>query len=57
MIVAQDRMLVQRYSRQGEEDWRLQQLTRPESLLCLESIGVEIPLSEIYKRVDFESEA
>ena len=57
VIVAQDRMLVQRYGRQGEEDWHLQQLSRPESLLRLESIGVEIQLREIYKRVDFESEA
>lgn len=50
VLVAQDTVLVERYSRQGE-DWLLTELSRLDDVLRLESIGCHVPLREIYDRV------
>lgn len=52
VLVAQDRVLVERFTRQGEE-WLLAELNRPEDVLRLASIGCEVPLREIYAKVEF----
>ena len=51
-MVAQDQMLVEHYTRQGNE-WLLTELSRPEDTLRLESIGCAVALREIYERVEF----
>lgn len=56
VMIAQDRMRVERYVRQGEQ-WLMTELSDSESILRLESIGCEIPLAEIYAKVDFPPEA
>jgi len=55
VLISQDRMLVERYTRQGE-DWLLTELTRPDQVLRLESIGCEVPLSRIFAKVQFDTE-
>ena len=55
VIIAQDRLLVQRYTRQPGEKWLLEIFESVDAVLRLESIGVAVPLSEIYERVDFDS--
>jgi Uma2 family endonuclease len=52
VLVSQDRVLVERFIRQGEE-WLLAELNRPEDVLRLASIGCEVPLREIYAKVEF----
>jgi Uma2 family endonuclease len=52
VLVAQDRFLVERFTRQGEE-WLLSELNSPEDVLRLASIGCEVPLREIYAKVEF----
>lgn len=55
VLVAQDRVLVERYTRQGD-NWLLTELSRLDGVLRLESIGCEIPLEAVYERV-FSAEA
>jgi len=52
VLISQERMLVERYTRQGN-DWVLSDLTDPDQVLKLESIGCEIPLNRIYAKVTF----
>ena len=53
VLVSQDRMLVERYTRQGD-DWLLSEFTRPDQSLRLESIDCTIPLDRIYAKVKFD---
>jgi Uma2 family endonuclease len=55
VLVAQERMLVERYTRQ-EEGWNLTEMSGHEDVLRLSSIGCEVPLREIYARVAFPAE-
>jgi Uma2 family endonuclease len=52
VLVAQDRMSVERYTRHGDE-WVLTEFTEPNQVLKLESIGCEVPLSRIYAKIEF----
>jgi hypothetical protein len=45
--------LVEHYTRQGDSLWTLAELVGLEAVLRLPSIGCELPLSDIYKRVEF----
>jgi Uma2 family endonuclease len=56
VLVAQDEVRVERYTRRGDE-WILTDLIRLEDILHLESIGVTVPVREIYARVEFASDA
>jgi len=49
VLVAQDRVAVERYSRRGEE-WVLTRLEGLEGSLRLESIDVEVPLRQVYDK-------
>src|SRR4029078_13634738 len=51
VLVAQDRILVERVTRRGDE-WLLTDFRSVEDVLAIESVGVRIPLGEIYARVD-----
>lgn len=53
VLVAQDRMMVERYTRQGD-DWLLTEFSDPGQPLRLESIDCAIPLERIYAKVTFE---
>jgi len=50
VLVAQDQILVERYSRQGNE-WRRNDLTALEQLLEMPAIGCTLLLDDIYERV------
>jgi Uma2 family endonuclease len=52
VLIAQDRMLVERYTRQAD-DWLLSELNHPDQLLRLESIGRQVLLSRIFAKVRF----
>jgi Uma2 family endonuclease len=53
VLVAQDRVSVERFTRQGEE-WVLAEYNRLEDVLPLASVGCEVALSEIYAKVRFD---
>ena len=52
VLISQDRRMVERYTRQGN-DWVYSDLTDPDQILKLESIGCQIPLNRIYARITF----
>jgi Uma2 family endonuclease len=54
VLVAQDEVRVERYTRQGDE-WILTELSSLEDTLRLESIGCTVSLREIYAKVELAS--
>jgi Uma2 family endonuclease len=56
VLVAQDEVRVERYTRQGDE-WLLTELSQLEDSLRLASIGCEVSLREIYAKVVFPGPA
>ena len=52
VLISQDRIMVERYTRRGN-DWVLSDLTDPDQVLKLESIGCQIPLGRIYAKIKF----
>lgn len=54
VLISQDRALVECYSRQDESRWMLVTLSRLEQELNLTSVGISIPLAEIYRNVVFD---
>lgn len=54
VLVAQDRISVERFTRQAGGLWLYQRLPSREDSLTLESVGVTIPLEDIYYRLNFE---
>lgn len=56
VMVAQDEVRVERYNRQGDF-WVLAEFTSLDDTLRLESIECEIPLREIYDKVELSTEA
>jgi Uma2 family endonuclease len=51
VLVAQDEMRVEHYVRQGD-DWLLSEVCGPAGVLRIGSIGVAVPLAEVYARVE-----
>ena len=54
VLVAQDRPLVEHYTRQDQDLWGIRELSGLGAVLRLPSIGCELPLAQIYARVTFE---
>lgn len=53
VLVTVDRMRVEHYTRQPKQAWNYRVLVQPDDLLRLASVDCEIPLAEIYEKVDF----
>ena len=54
VLIDQDRILVEHLRRSDERTWLLTVLEELSETLVLESIGVSIPVGEIYQRVDWQ---
>jgi Uma2 family endonuclease len=52
VLVSQDKMRLERYTKQGE-DWLMTASQGPEAFLELQSIGCKVALAEIYRKVVF----
>ena len=52
VLVSQDRWLVEHYRRQPNGGWLLETIDTAAGLLRLDSVGCEVPLSEIYAGTD-----
>lgn len=55
-LISQDQVLVEHYLRQGER-WILSEFSTLEDVLPLASIETELPLRQIYRFVEFETDA
>jgi len=55
LLVAQDRMHVEQYTRQPDGAWRFSEAEQPEAKVVLASIDCELVLDEIYEKIRFES--
>jgi Uma2 family endonuclease len=53
LLISQYRCQVERYVRQADGQWLLSEFNDPQGKLELTSIGCQIPLAEIYERVEF----
>lgn len=56
VLVSQDEPMVQRFLRNDDDTWTLTAVSGLERSLLLSSIGVELPLAEVFDRVDFTVE-
>lgn len=56
-FVAQDRPHVELHLRQKTGDWAIRDVAGVNAVVRLDAIGVELPLAEVYARVDFAAEA
>ncbi len=56
VLISQDQVLVEHYLRQGER-WILSEFSTLEDVLPLASIETELPLRQIYRFVEFETDA
>jgi Uma2 family endonuclease len=55
VLVAQSQARVERYLRQNDGNWLFSEITDPAGSLEIASVACRIPLSHIYRKVDFES--
>jgi Uma2 family endonuclease len=53
LTVAQDKMHVEHYRREPDGGWSLNEHTDAGSRMRLESVGVELQLSDLYEKVEF----
>lgn len=57
LLISQDRPQVTRYLRQPDDQWLRADISGFESFVKLESLGVVLPLSEIYRMIKFPPES
>ena len=55
ILISQDRVRVEHYLRQGKQ-WLLSEFNTLENVLLLTSIKAELPLNQIYRFVELETE-
>lgn len=52
LLVAQDRVHIERYVRQPDGQWVLTDYTQPDGVVPIESLGIELPIAQIYEGID-----
>lgn len=57
VLIAQDRPRVQRYRRNANNSWTLEEVGRLDASIELPSVGCTLSLAEVYEGVTFEDEA
>jgi Uma2 family endonuclease len=53
ILISQDSPLVERFTRQSDGRWVLNEVKGIQAVFTLETLGIEIPLTEIYEGVEF----
>lgn len=56
ILVSQSEARIEKFTRQGDGFWMLSEAIGPGSSITFESIDCEIPLAEVYDKVDLERE-
>lgn len=54
LIVAQDKLLVEFHQKQSDGSWQKQTYTEAQDILELESVDLQLTLTEIFQGVDFD---
>ena len=52
VFVSQGRVLVEQFTRQADGRWILTEATRLDEVLAVESVACDLPVSEVYEKVD-----
>jgi Uma2 family endonuclease len=55
ILVSQNRILVERFARQLNNSWNLQTFDDPKGVFPFATVAIQIPMQDIYHKVDFES--
>ena len=53
VLIEQNRVHIEHFSKENDGTWRLREYFNSEDMLILESLGVGVPICEIYSRVSF----
>jgi Uma2 family endonuclease len=53
VLISQNTMSVEHYVRQADGFWKLYEYTEPNEKIVFKSMGCELTLDEIYRRVEF----
>lgn len=53
VLIAQDKPQVERYFKQGEDQWLFTEYRDLSATFTLQSVGVEIALTELYEAIEF----
>jgi Uma2 family endonuclease len=56
ILVVQDQVRVEQYTRGDANTWTLHDYQRPDNVLRIASIGVSVPLAALYERIEFPPE-
>lgn len=56
ILVAQDQIRIEQYTRGDANTWTLRDSLHAEDVLTIASIGVSVPLAAIYERIEFPAE-
>lgn len=56
VLIAQDRVHVEHYARQADNRWALTEYNDLDATLAIESIGCQLPLRQVYRRVELTDE-
>ena len=55
ILVAQNRLWVERYNRRGPDQWNIRAYNKAEDSLVIEAIGVTLTLTDIYRDIVFDA--
>lgn len=53
ILISQDKPRLERYTRQADDKWLLEEIADPASAIHLQAIDCELRLAEVYDNVDF----
>ena len=56
VLISQDEPMIQRFLRNDDDTWTLSVVADLNQSIRLQSLGIELPLAEVYERVDFTAE-
>ena len=57
LLLAQDRLHAELFQRQGPDRWLLTEASGEEGVIRLERWAIDLPLSELYRQVEFDDES
>lgn len=53
LLVSQEEILIESYSKTSENNWLLQEYTPARGIISLDSLGISLNLADIYEGIDF----
>lgn len=56
VLVSQDRICIERFSKQDDGDWRLRDYRAPDDVMTIDTIECAFPLADVYHKVPLHNE-